>query len=265
MSHLIDSLAYKNRLRWLPPNHKLLLAIVLLILSLISPWLVQLLIGFWLTIAITIYAGIPQRTYLRLLSLPLGFSLISLPAFLISGVPWDKKSIIQQDIWQGMGFYLGYLYLYISQTGMEQVGFLFPRIWAMTNCLYFLILTTPFIEILQVFRQWRCPILLTDLLLLMYRFIFSLLEVAQEIWTAQNSRCGYQSWSRGMKSIGILGGQLFQRTLNNYRQISISLEARGFQGSLKMSSSRSYQSQRRYIFEALFGCILLIILNLVIN
>ena len=87
MSHLIDSLAYKNRLRWLPPNHKLLLAIVLLILSLISPWLVQLLIGFWLTIAITIYAGIPQRTYLRLLSLPLGFSLISLPAFLISGVP----------------------------------------------------------------------------------------------------------------------------------------------------------------------------------
>jgi cobalt/nickel transport system permease protein len=68
-----------------------------------------------------------------------------------------------------------------------------------------------------------------------------------------------------MKSIGILGGQLFQRTLNNYRQISISLEARGFQGSLKMSSSRSYQSQRRYIFEALFGCSLLIILNLVIN
>ena len=57
----------------------------------------------------------------------------------------------------------------------------------------------------------------------MYRFIFSLLAIADELWIAQNSRCGYRTWNRGMHSLGILIGQLLQRTLENYRHVSLSL------------------------------------------
>jgi cobalt/nickel transport system permease protein len=141
------------------------------------------------------------------------------------------------------------------------VSLLFARAFASTSCMYFILLTVPFTEILQILRQLRCPELVTELLLLMYRFIFSLLAIADELWIAQNSRCGYRTWKLGMRSLGILIGQLLQRTLENYRQVSLSLASRGFNGELRVWNSYPYKPSRRYIFEAVFGCTVLTLLS----
>jgi cobalt/nickel transport system permease protein len=60
----------------------------------------------------------------------------------------------------------------------------------------------------------------------MYRFIFTLLAIVDDLWMAQNSRCSYRTWRRGMSSLGLLIGQLLQRVLINYRQVSLSLSPR---------------------------------------
>ncbi len=263
MNHQIDSLAYTNRLRGLPPTHKLSFAIALLILSLVSHPAVQLSIALWLAVWIVIYAGIPGKLYLRLLSLPLMFLLTSLPALAMGGIGLNQIQAMQWDIWQGWGISIGNLYLYVSRTGLYQVSLLFPRTLASTSCMYFILLTVPFTEILQILRQLCCPELVTELLLLMYRFIFSLLAIADELWIAQNSRCGYRTWKRGMHSLGILIGQLLQRTLENYRQVSLSLAARGFNGELRVWNSYPYKPSRRYTFEAVFGCTVLTTLSIV--
>lgn len=261
MNHQIDSLAYTNRLRGLPPSHKLSFAIALLILSLVSGAIVQLSIGLWLAVWIVIYAGIPGKLYLRLLSLPLMFLLTSLPALAMGAAELNQIQEIQWDIWQGWGISTGTFYLYVSRSGIYQVSLLFARAFASTSCMYFILLTVPFTEILQILRQLRCPELVTELLLLMYRFIFSLLAIADELWIAQNSRCGYRTWKRGMHSLSILIGQLLQRTLVNYRQVSLSLASRGFNGELRVWNSYPYKPSRRYIFEAVFGCTVLTLLN----
>jgi cobalt/nickel transport system permease protein len=263
MNHQIDSLAYTNRLRGLPPIHKLLFAIALLILSLVSHAIVQIAIALWLAVWIVVYAGIPGKLYLRLLSLPMFFLLTSLPAFIIAGIGGDRIHQIQWDVWQNWGISIGSFYLYASRTGIHQASLLLARTLASTSCMYFILLTVPFTEILQILRQWNCPALLTELLLLMYRFIFSLLAIADELWIAQNSRCGYRTWKLGMRSLSILIGQLLQRTLENYRQVSLSLASRGFNGELRVWSSCHYQPSRRYTLEAVFGCTLLAILTAV--
>jgi cobalt/nickel transport system permease protein len=265
MNHQIDSLAYTNRLRGLPPSHKLSFAIALLILSLVSHAAVQLSIALWLTIWIVVYAGIAAKLYLRLLSLPLMFLLTSLPALAMGAVAGDRIPEIQWDIWQGWGISIGTFYLYVSRTGIYQVSLLFARAFASTSCMYFILLTVPFTEILQILRQLRCPELVTELLLLMYRFIFSLLAIADELWTAQNSRCGYRTWKRGMHSLGILIGQLLLRTLENYRQVSLTLASRGFNGELRVWNSYPYKPSRRYTFEAVFGCTVLTIVSILIR
>ena len=262
MSHQIDSLAYTNRLRWLPPSQKISFATALLGLSLLAPPLVQGLISLWLTVWIVAYARIPTQLYLRLLSLPLGFWLTSLPAFVVNAIALGQQQTMQWDSWPGWGIATGNVYWYVSQTGVHQVGLLLARTLASTSCMYFILLTTPFTEVLQVLRALRCPPLLTELLLLMYRFIFSLLAIADELWTAQNSRCGYRTWRRGMQSLGILIGQLLQRTFDNYRQVSLSLASRGFDGSLKVWQSRPHKPSRRYTLEAAAGCALLVTLSL---
>jgi len=265
MNHQIDSLAYTNRLRGLPPTHKLSFAIALLILSLVSGAVVQLSVALWLAVWTVIYAGIPGKLYLRLLSLPLVFLLTSLPALAVGGIQLNQIPAIQWDIWQGWGISTGTFYLYVSRTGIHQVSLLFARTLASTSCMYFILLTIPFTEILQIMRQLRWPPLLTELLLLMYRCIFSLLAIGDELWIAQNSRCGYRTWKLGMRSLSILIGQLLQRTLVNYRQFSLSLAARGFNGELRVWNSYPYKPSRRYTLEAVFGCTVLTLLSAVLR
>ncbi|PSB25623.1 cobalt ECF transporter T component CbiQ [Stenomitos frigidus] len=252
MTLQIDTLAYTNRLRQLPPEHKLLFAIALLLLTYCTRAPIQLAIAVWLSVWTVIYAKIPAPIYFRLLSIPIGFWLTSLPALIISGVGLANLSSVQADVWQGAPW--GSYYLYFSHHGIHQAGELAARAIASTACIYFIILTVPFTEILDVLRRLGCPTLLIELLLLMYRFIFVLLRTASELWTAQQSRCGYRTWRLWMKSLGLLVGQLLRRTLENYRQVSLALESRGFTGDFRVCHSRRYQPSRRYSLEAFFGC-----------
>ncbi|MBC7972323.1 MAG: cobalt ECF transporter T component CbiQ [Verrucomicrobia bacterium] len=259
MTLQIDTLAYTNRLRQLPPEHKLLFAITLLIITYCSRAPIQLLITVWLGIWTVIYARIPALIYFRLLFITIGFWLTSLPAFVVSGVGLSNVSLVQPDVWQGVTW--GNYYLYLSLHGIQQASAMAARAIASTACIYFIILTVPFTEILDVLRRVGCPPLLTELLLLMYRFIFVLLRTASEIWTAQQSRGGYRTWRLWMKSLGLLVGQLLRRTLENYRQVSQTLASRGFTGDFRVWHSRRYKPSRRYCLEALFGCAVLVALT----
>lgn len=259
MALQIDTLAYTNRLRQLPPEHKLLFATALLLLTYCTCAPIQLAIAVWLSVWTIIYAKIPASIYFRLLFIPIGFWLTSLPAFVISGVGVDHLAAVQADVWQGITW--GDVYLYLSRHGIQQAGALAARAIASTTCIYFIMLTVPFTELLDILRRVGCPALLTELLLLMYRFIFVLLRTANEIWTAQQSRGGYCTWRLWMKSLGLLIGQLLRRTLENYRQVSQVLDSRGFTGDIRVWHSRRYKPSRRYSLEAFFGCAFLVALT----
>lgn len=261
MNHSIDRFAYTNRLRWLPPGHKLAFAIVLLLLSLIAPPIVQGAIILWLMIWVLVYAHIPVSFYFKLLLIPLMFWLVSMPALVISGVSLANLPSVQFDIWPHWSIRTNDFYWYISQSGLHQGAVLLPRTIATTSSLYFMLLTTPFTEVLQVFRQLRCPELLLELLLLMYRFIFTILAIASEVGVAQTSRGGYRTWRRSLHSLGLLVGQLLERALHSYRQVSLSLTARGFNGELRFWRSQNYRSSQRYSLEAIVGCVSLMLIS----
>ncbi|WP_017314556.1 cobalt ECF transporter T component CbiQ [Mastigocladopsis repens] len=256
----IDTLAYTNRLRWLPPEQKLLFAIALLIIAAFSHPQVQVLIAVWMSIWTVIYAGIPAKTYLKLVYLATLFWLTSLPALVINGVDISQLHLVPNDSVSGLTF--GSYYVYISHNGIEQGLTILTRAIASLSCLYFIMLTIPFSELLQILRRVGVPVLLTELLLLMYRFIFVLLNTTAELWTAQQSRGGYRTFTTGMKSLALLIGQLLKRTIENYRQVSLSLAARGFSGELRVWHPHRYHQSKRYTIEAIAGCAVLIGLEL---
>ncbi|MBE9006135.1 cobalt ECF transporter T component CbiQ [Fortiea sp. LEGE XX443] len=256
MSLQLDTLAYTNRLRRLPPEHKLIFALTTLAISLATHPLAQILIALWMCVWTVIYARIPAGVYFRLLLFTILFCLTSLPALMVNGVVINDLPKVQLDSLYGLT--IGHFHIYISHSGSIQALGILTRALASVSCLYFLMLTVPFTEILQTLRYLRFPVLLTDLLLLMYRFIFILLNTANELWTAQNSRGGYRTLASGMKSLALLIGQLLQRTLERYSQFSLGLEARGFVGEFRVWHHRRYRPQARYIIEAICGCIGLI-------
>ena len=257
MHHQIDSLAYQNKLRFLPPHHKFIFATFLFMLGYLSPPPWQISITIWLGIWIIIYGGIPYKTYLQLLGIPLSFWLMSLPALTV-GITLESNLInVSADVQWGLP--VGDFYLYLSKEGIRQGIILLTRAIALTSTLYFVLLTIPLAETLQLLRKIGFPPLILELLILMYRFIFLLTDTVLELLDAQKSRNGYINWKTSMRSLALVISQLLRRTLDNYRQISLGLTSRGFQGQLQFWHSTRHRPSLRYSLEAIAGSLCLLI------
>ena len=98
MTLKLDTLAYTNQLRRLPPEHKIIFAFTTLIISLCSHPLVQILMVLWMTVWIVIYARIPAGVYLRLLMFTIVFCLTSLPALMVNGVAITNLQIFWNNL-----------------------------------------------------------------------------------------------------------------------------------------------------------------------
>ncbi|MEQ8464296.1 cobalt ECF transporter T component CbiQ [Coleofasciculus sp. E1-EBD-02] len=248
----IDAIAYRNRLRYLPPAQKLGFALMVLFIALLSHAPTQFLIILWMGIWTIGYAGIRWQVYLRLIALASLFLLMSLPTLIVNIAPTTHIEVTTMDQWGGIN--LGSWYLYISRSGSQQAGVVFMRSLACVSCLFFILCTVPFIEIVQTMQWLNVPVILTDILLLMYRFVFILLKTAKELKLAQQARNGYRTWRLTLHSLGLLVGQLFLRTLQCYHQFSLGLAARGFTGEFPVGLLHHYRYSKRYAVEAVLGC-----------
>lgn len=259
MHHHLDAYAYTNRLRPLPPQQKLIFALVVLGIALIAHPATQGVIFIWLSVWTVSYARTPVRVYGSVLVVMLLFLLTSIPALVLEIVPVDQRALIQTNSFGGM--VVGNWYGFISQSGLVQAIEVGMRSIACTSCLLFILFTIPFAELLSILRQCRIPTVLIDLLLLIYRFIFLFLDVLTQLQLAQQARGGYRTRQRWMHSAGLLVSQLMVRSLQHYHRFSLALASRGFNGDFQVFSNPSYRYSKRYAIESLVGCVGLVILD----
>lgn len=259
MLRQIDVLANSNALRIMAPEHRLAFAAALFALGFLAPVSVQLLMVVWMVRWVSGHARIPLGLYLRLLVLPFGFLLLSLPALVvgISGV--DQLPALEADVIQALR--TGPVVLYLSRQGLEQGIGVLSRSMALSSCLLFVLLTVPMLEITRVLERCGCPALLTELMGLMYRFVFVLADTGATLFTAQQSRLGYGTWRSSMRSLGLLVAQLLQRTLHTYRQLVLGLASRGYTGTIRLWHRRRYTAVPRYRNEAIAGGAILCVLT----
>jgi cobalt/nickel transport system permease protein len=249
----IDTLAYSNRLRHLPPGQKLWFALSVLLLALVTHYPVQLVIFAWMSVWIAIYAGIPRQVYGAMLLGVSVFLITSLPAIAIEYAS-SRSSVVPSDsLWQ-MGIGSGQIYL--SYQGSIRALELLIRSWASTSALFFIVLTIPAIDLAIICQKIGCPQILIELSLLIYRCIFLLADTAHTIVTAQVSRGGYRTQRLRMNSLNLLVRQLIQRTVGRYRQMTLGINARGFDGEFRFWQPQSFQYSQRYACESIVGCVI---------
>lgn len=257
MSMQVDTLAYSNRLRKLPPGQKVLFALTLLVLAAVGHTLLQWTIAVWISIWIVAYAKIPLSFYLKMVAVASLFLFASLPALLLEATTSSKPPVAAL-----FAMHAGTWAIYISKSGLEKAVILFSRSIASFTCLSFILLTVPFAEMMHVLERWRVPTLICELLMVMYRFVFVMWDSAAQIWIGQQARGGYNGIRSGIRDAGMLVRQLVVRTLQRYRQLSIGLSARGFQGDLHVVPMTQYKRSVRHEGEAMIGLILLVGLEL---
>ena len=228
--HIIDRYAYSNRIRTIDPAQKAGLALSVLALCLVSNEpLVGLTAVVWMWGLAVWLARLSGWTFARVLFAECLFFVLTTIGVAISVSLSDPRPLADWAL------PVGPIWVSTSLAGLNLALHLISRALGATAAMNFLALTTPLVDLVELFRRWRVPVLLIDLMTIIYRFIFVLLESLDRMYMAQDSRLGYHtSFSRMMTSAGLLGSRLFIDAYQRSQRLQTALESRGFEGDLKV-------------------------------
>jgi len=242
----LDTYAHSNGLKDTNTYFKALFAISTMLVSLISTSpLLPLFITFLMLFLVIFKAEIPWRFYLKFLLIPFIFGFLTfifMAIFFGIGVSILKLGIFNLSVTTD-GFNLGFL--------------VFARIMGGFSCLAFLALTTPMPELFSVLERLKIPNIVLELSMLIYRYIFVFLYEAFNMYHSQETRLGYVNLKNTYKSMGMLASNLFIRTWVKGEQAYISMESRGYDGSLKTLNVQENIKAKNLILLISFEVLLL--------
>lgn len=241
----IDTIAHTNRLRHIDTRLKVIFSITTLLITVASTSPIPPILAFLTaTILILIAAKIKLKTYFLLLLAPLFFGLVSL---------------LLMSLFFGYADSPLYSFEILSHTFVVQkeganMGLLVAsRTLAGSACLFFLALTTPMTELFTGLRWLRIPEVVIELAMMIYRYIFLLLEEAERMWLASQMR-GEGSFRTKIEVFSMLASTLFLRTIHQGEKLFVAMNSRCYDGE---TNSLAYQENKTKIsITALFAILL---------
>lgn len=244
----IDKLSYISQLRNVNPMEKFIFSILTMLLSIYLNNILISIIVIILMSFITVYKGkIPLNSYLILMLIPLGFLIVGVISIAINIGEYTSHTLFSFTI-------LNVKFGCTQESIIESAKVLFRSLSAV-SCLYFLSLSTPIIEILSVLKKLKVPKLLVELMSLIYRFIFIILDTVNMIYISQNSRLGYSTLKTSYNSLGKLMGAIFLSSYKRSQDMYTALESRCYDGDINVIENIykiSYANLGMIIFLEIF-------------
>ena len=246
---VIDKLCYYSKLRYVNASEKFIYSIITLLFCVVSRSIAVALLVLLANGILTVKkGGIPLSRYRKLLMIPLAFLFLSTLAIIvnISRTPLDAFALS-----------VGSYYITGSRASLAFAVQLIATALASVSCLYFLSLNTPMTDIRLVLRKIHCPELVIELMMLIYRFIFVLMEISSAISTAQDSRLGNKDFKTSLKSFGALASVLLIRAMKKSNALYDAMESRCYDGKLRVLNENYPPKANEIIYIVLFECFLL--------
>lgn len=188
-----------------------------------SPW-IPLALAAVLAVLTVRGGGIRFHDYLALLSLPAAFLLLSGLALLWDYAP-AGEGIIALPLGKG--------WLVVTAAAQARAGLVMARALGAVSCLYFLSLSTTMPEILSVLRRAHVPQVMTELAVLIYRYLFVLLSLQQSMKDAAASRLGYGGFARSVRTTGAVYGNLLAASFRRAGACFDAMESRCYDGEIR--------------------------------
>lgn len=246
----IDRYSYLSRLRDKAPLGKLFfscltLAVCLFAGSLAVSILVLIVMG-WCTVYL---GGTPLRVFLGLMAVPAAFLTIGTFSVAID------FSAVRNGLMLSVPF--AGAYAGVTQHSLWTAFLLFWKSIGAASCMYYLSLTTPAAALLTALYGLGIPSIAVELMGLIYRFIFILLETAGKMLTAQSSRLGYSGIAASYRSLAMLASSLFINSFRRSDELYTALEARGYEGKLNVLEDEYETSWKDFVPAVLVNLILI--------
>jgi cobalt/nickel transport system permease protein len=251
-SHVFsDAFAHQeNLVTGIEARVKIAFAVMALVINLLSPTIYTP-IAIALFCLVTLLAvGIPPRLLLLRLAMPLVMAGVVLVTQIFF---YGTTVLFTIPLW---GFNLtGY------QEGLVHGFLIMCRVIGGVSLILFLSLSTPAHKLLLAATWFRVPKTLIELALLVYRYIFVLLEEMVTIRDAQRARLGYRHWRQSLRSLTILGSNLILRAYDRAERVFEALVARGYTGTMTITYTEHFG--QKDLVTAICLSIVLVILYLI--
>lgn len=188
----------------------------------------------------------PPRLLLRALAAPL--------VFIVIGALSVSVSIAVDPHWS----------VSVTSQSLSRAAGVAGHSLAGTLAVLLLALTTPMVDILAGLRRLRVPGACIEVVAVMYRMLFILLDTSRAIYASQSARLGYSSPSRSLRSAGALCSAVLLHAWSRARRLEQGLAGRGYVDSLHTAYVPS-KSSPIFLTWSVLGLATLVLTSLLVT
>ena len=142
---------------------------------------------------------------------------------------------------------------------MLKAGNLVLKALGAVSALYMMTLTTPLSEIIAVLRKAHVPKLIIELMNMIYRYIFIMIDTHSRMKNSAESRLGYCDFKTSCYSFGQVASNLLVVSLKRGNNYYNALEARCYNGDLQFLEEKKQVKAGQVVMAVIFIIILLLI------
>lgn len=237
--HYVFSDHYAQKKNWLTSIEtrvKMFYVLGGLILNLYAPGAFIPALLFLANMGLLLSVKTPVKTLCLRMTLPLLFAFFIL---VMKGLHEGRTPVFSVSP-------LGYD-LILRREGILSGCLMFSKVLGGVSLILLLSFTTTIVDLCANARWLRIPGVLSELLFLMYRYIFLFLEEVSRLHMAQRCRLGYSTWGKTIHSLGTLGGMLMVRTMGRAESTHTAMRARGYDGGSIFSTNVSPLKRSDYV------------------
>lgn len=240
----VDVLAYNSKINSWNPGFKVGFSVLLLLICVLSEdpgvsLLVILVTGF----VTVVLGGVHLGDYLRFLKVPIIFLILGSVAILFN------FSSEAAGIW---ALNCHFFYLYISAQSLQTTIMLWGKAFGAVSAMYMMSLSTPSTEIFSVLRRLHLPKLFIELMNMIYRYIFILMDTQMRMKNAAQSRLGYCDFKTAVTTFGQSMGNLLVVSMKKSGSYFDAMEARCYDGDLLFLEAEKPLQQTQLFMAGIF-------------
>lgn len=217
----IDEVAYASPAKDWSPLGKLAIALSLLVSSLMASSIVIPFLIFLIGFTLLFYSTKMRFPRVIILALLEGLGIFFIGAIVIALVtPGEILWTIN----------LGIVVLTFSQQGVDLGMLVFLRAVAGVTIMLFFATSTPIPYLANALHQVKVPKEIVELVVLIYRYSFLLLEQMDTMYTAAHCRLGFRGYKNKIRTTAKLAVGMFIRSLDTAERSQVALDCRSFRG-----------------------------------
>jgi cobalt/nickel transport system permease protein len=219
----------ENLVTGIEARTKIAFIAVALLINLLSPTIYTPMGIAFFCLATLLTIKIPPKLLLLRIAMPLVMAVVVLVTQIFF---YGKTPLFTISFWEW--HLIGY------EDGLAHGLLIMFRVVGGVSLILLLSLSTPTNKLFLAASWFRVPKIFIELTLLVYRYIFVLIEEVVAIRDAQKVRLGYHNWHQSIRSLGVLGGSLILRAYDRAGRVYEAMSARGYRGSLPIEYTEPF-------------------------